>query len=156
MKIGGQSFDRPKPVTIVLPHGDDNILLLAGSVVDYTEFNAMCPVPEPPKSLKPGQGEVQNFTDKTYLEQIQEHSRLRTYWMIKESLKETPLLEWENVVDDDPSTWNKIEEEMAGGFGTIGVSKILEKVLRANGLGQELVGEARESFLASQSQLQGG
>jgi len=150
MKIKGKSFDKPKPVTVILPFGDEDILILCGCIPDYGPFEEMCPPPVAPKVLRPGKIESVNVQDKTFLKQVGEHAQLRTYWLIKESVKETEGLEWEKVVDNDPSTWHNLEREMTVAFGELGVSKIIKAVLRANGLSQEIVGEARDSFLASQ------
>lgn len=155
MKIRGQVFDTPKPVSVMLPFGDDDILILCGSVVNYDLFHDLCPAPKAPKVLKPGGEQVVNVKDKKFLEAVREHSKVRTYWLVKESLKSTPELEWDKVDDDDPSTWPNLETEMVKAFGEMGMSKVIQAVLRANGLSDTLMSEARDSFLVSQSLLQG-
>ena len=154
MKIKGKSFDKPKPVTVILPFGDEDILILCGCVPDYGPFEEMCPLPKAPEVLRPGKVKTVNVSDKKFLKQVGEHAQLRTYWLIKESVRETEGLEWETVDDTDPTTWVNLEKEMLVAFGELGVSKIIKAVLRANGLSQEIVGEARDSFLASQLLLQ--
>ncbi len=156
MKIRGQSFDKPKPVSVILSHGDDNILILCGSVVDYDLFHDMVPAPIAPKVLKPGGKSEINIKDEKFLEKVHEHSKIRTYWLVKESLKSTPDLEWETVDDEKPDSWGNLETEMCAAFGEVGMAKVIQGVLRANGLNDGLMGEARDSFLASQLLLQKG
>jgi hypothetical protein len=156
MKIRGQSFDKPKPVSVVLTHGDDNILILCGTVVDYDLFHDMVPAPVAPKILKPGGVTEINIKDSTFLDKVHEHSKIRTYWLVKESLRATPDLEWETVIDDKPESWPNLEKEMVQAFGEVGMAQVIQGVLRANGLSDALMGEARDSFLASQLLLQKG
>jgi len=137
-------------VSVVLPWGDENILILCGAVSGYEGFEELCPPPVPPRALKPGGLETLDVGDKGFIQKMSEHSQLRTYWLIKESLKSTPELVWDGVDDNVPSTWDKLETELNKAFTENGVSKIIEAVLRANGLSEAIVGEARESFLASQ------
>ena len=151
MKIKGQVFDKPKPVSVVLPYGDENVLLQCGAVVDYADFIAQCPEPSPPQTLRPGNVAGVNLKDPKFLADVRTHSTLRTFWMIKESLKSTEDLVWDNVSDDKPDTWENLEKELGTSFGPGGVAKIIQAVLRANGLTNEIMGEARDSFLASQS-----
>ena len=134
MKIKGQVFDKPKPATVILNHGDEHVLFLCGTVSDFSDFDKLCPEPSPPKSLKPGGVQTENVTDKKYLKKVDDYNLQRTYWMIKESLIATPDLEWETVKADDPKTWPNIEKELTKAFSLAGTSRIIQGVLRANGL----------------------
>ena len=151
MKINGQQYDRPKPIQINLPFGDETVTLFAGPVTDYTKFEQLAPEPVPPEVLLKGGQRSRNVEDPKFKKKVEEYGQLRTYWMVKESLKATPELEWDTVDDSKPDTWPNIEPELKTVVGEFGVAKIIKAVLRANGLSEEIVQQARDSFLASQS-----
>jgi len=159
MKINGRQFTKPYEVLCVLPRdGEEDIVFKAQAVLDYSEFEAMCPVPEPPSIQKHGQKKsVPDFQDKKYLEKLEKYNEQRFVWVAMKSLSITPGLEWSFLDPSDPDTWHDIEREFKSAYlSDAEGSLILSKVLEANSLDQTKLDEARQRFLAGQAEEEAG
>jgi hypothetical protein len=154
MKIFDQKIEGSNTETIVLPRGDDKppIVLIAQAILDDSSFNKLCPLPQPPKFTKPGNIVVQNTEDKTYKQQVQVYAQKRVAWMIIESLKMTPGLQWETVRLEDSETWLNVHEELALGFNAAEINYIIGKITAVNGLNEAKLEAARKEFFQMQSQ----
>lgn len=157
MKIAGKKIEGRNTEVIVLPRplGTD-IVLRAEAVLSMERFNTMCPDPLPPMRIKPGGIREPNVTDPGYKAELVLFQTKRLAFLMLESLKATPDLEWETVKDDDPNTWVLWEKELAdSGLSAIEIGRIRTGVLNANCLNESLIETARETFLrgmvASQS-----
>lgn len=151
MKIHGKKIEGPNEEIIPIPRSSGDIIFKASAVLDYEPFEKLCPVPKAPEVLKPGGAKYYDVEDKKYLEEINKWSRLKTSWMILQSLKATDGLEWESVDMSKPETWDNLESELeSSGFTPIEISKIINGVISANGLDDQKMEEARKRFLASQ------
>lgn len=152
MKINGRRFDEPAVVQIPVNVGDEVIVLKAKAVLDYAEFDQLCPMPVAPEVIHAGGKRSRNPEDAKYRNKLKEWGELRSYYMIIKSLEATEGLEWERVKIGDPKTWIHVDEELNNAFTQYGASRIAQGVMRANCLDEQMLKEARESFLASARQ----
>jgi hypothetical protein len=152
MRIKGKTFDSPNYEVIIVPRPDGDIIFKASAVLDFDRFNKLCPVPNPPMVTYAGaKTPVPDFKDKDYNNALSERGRKRFNWILIQSLKATPDLEWDSIDEDNPDTWEKIEAEFrAAKFSEVEIGRIFSGVLAANSLDEERIEEARKRFLASQ------
>ena len=150
MKINGKKLDGPSVDYIVFPRMDGDIVFTISCVLDYDQFNELCPIPEPPKIQYRGSTDsVPNFKDPKFIESIEEFSQKRTHWMVLKSLEASSDLEWDTVNMMDSSTWgNYIDELTEGGFTDAQVAKIINSVSSLNGLNERMMEDAKKRFLA--------
>ncbi len=151
MRILGQEIKGPNEELIVIPRGDSQIVLKARAVLDYSEFERLCPEPKAPMILRPGGVKEQNFKDVTYIAAIRQRVTKQTYYMFIKSLEATPGLEWDTINMKDPSTWLNFEKELeTSGFSQIERNIITRAVFIANNLDEQKIEEARQRFILSQ------
>lgn len=152
MKIQGKTFSGPDIVPVVIPRNDGDVVFKAQAVLDFSDFDALCPAPEPPEILKPGGVRSSDPEDANYLKDIDKWAVKRTNWMILKSMEATEGLEWETVDKSDPETWDNFRQEMQdSGFTIVEVGRIIAAVTEACGLNQDRIDEATERFLAAQA-----
>jgi hypothetical protein len=154
IKIAGQEIEQtlPEDFIVLRPDTDREIIIRARAFLNLDGFNALCPLPEPPGRQERGKGWVPNPNDPTYKQRMEQHAVQRVGWMVLESLYE---VEWETVDAENPKTWPKWEEELqASGFTQIECNLVIALVLDVNGLNEEKMKLARESFLHGQDQPQ--
>lgn len=153
MKIAGKKIEGPNIETIVIPRGndlDDAIVFKAASVLDFDEFDALCPRPQAPVKMVKGGKTVPDLTRPSYKASIEDYAKKRIAWIVLKSLEATEELVWEQVNIDDPTTWLKFEEELkAAGFSSVECHRIVNGVMSANCLDESKLDKAREDFLAS-------
>jgi len=145
MKINNESFTEPYIVTIAIPRQKTDIAFMAQAVLNYDEFDALCPRPTAPRRLMPG-GEYEDgeIDEKVMLD----WAALRVDWMTLKSLEVTPGLEWETVKMDQPDTWGNYQEELRNAmFSDVEIARIFGIVTDANGLSQAAIDKATEAFL---------
>lgn len=153
MKIDGVKIEGVNEDFIVIPRGDNKIVLRARAITSYSEFDTILPLPKPPTKIKPGGKKVVDIENPRYRQAIEEYSSKRTYWMLLKSLEATESLEWDTVQINDPSTWNNFEKELRdSGFSEIELTKIVQLVLQVNSLDEAKLEKAREDFLLSLEQ----
>ncbi len=151
MKLNGQSFDGPNLATLVLPRNGNDLVFKAQAVLDYTEFETLCPTPKPKTVHKPGEGSVVLWDDKSYKDAMDSWGAKKTAYTILKSLTATPGLEWETVKMELPETWTLYREELKKAFFSEAEQvKIIGLVWEANGLDQSKLDEAQKRFLATQ------
>ena len=159
MKIHGVSIKPPKARTVVFPRTDsDDIVITVGPVLDYSEFEAICPEPKPKVRRFPGKsGKAPESAtdDPRFVAKVAERAKYQTYWMLIQSLSYTEGLEWEIVDLEKPETWLKFEEELrASGFSMGEISRIMGEINIVCGLDQDKIDEATAAFLASEEEPQ--
>jgi hypothetical protein len=152
MKIFGRTYDRPHVETLVLPREEGDIVFKAQSVLNYKEFDAICPVPEAKKILTPG-GTTKVLTNEpAYLDALNHWANHKMQWMILKSLQATPGLEWDRVDFNNPSTWAFYTEELeAAFFSETEVTLITNLAINVNSLNETKLEEARKRFLAQEA-----
>lgn len=149
MKYKGKKVEGRNSAVLVLERGDENIVFIAQAVdSSESEFDDLVKMPEPPEILRPGGLKEFNRNDSAFRKAIEEYATLKTSYMIVMSLKESPDLEWETIQYDKPSTWKNWEKELKdAGFTEVERLKVLQTVMRANSLDDDLLEQARSDFL---------
>ncbi len=150
MKISGQIITQQVNSDIlVLPRGEDVIVIKAQAISNYDEFEKLCPVPEAPGKLT-RDGFIPNLEDETYKGKVERHGVQRVGWMVINSLLE---IDWDKVDKANPKTWPKWEDDMKdAGFSSVERNLILGLVLEVNSLDERKLKSARESFIRGQEQ----
>lgn len=158
MQIDGKKIDAtPNSELIVIPRrGRDPIVLTAQAVLDYEEFENLCPKPKVSYVTKKGGVKEPDINDKGYLEQTRDYAKKQTYYMfVKSLLLGTPTLEFNLIKLEEPDSWLLFEKEFrVSGFSPGEVNYILNKIMEANTLNEAKVDAARESFTRSQAEQQ--
>lgn len=153
MKIKGKKIEGPNIETIVIPRGNDpeNYLVFkAQAVLDFSEFDALCPRPEPPIKLLKGGKRAIDKEAPTYQTAINLWGMRRFAWTVIKSLEATEDLEWETVDFGNPDSWANYEQELHdAGFTIAEMNLLLDGVMTANSMNSEKLDQAREAFLAS-------
>jgi len=160
MKLKGVDLGKPYVETIVIPRGQGVIVLEAQAVLDYDAFFALCPIPTPPSAMRRDKAtgtivEYKDVEDQKYTAMIMDWSTKKVAWMVIQSLKATPELEWDTVVDGDPETWKNYETELKeANFSAREIDRIIEGVTTSCGLNENKIKEATQSFLAGRVQAE--
>jgi len=148
MKYRGKKIEGRNVVTLVIPRPDGPIGFIMEAVEDFDHFDNLCPAPEPPEILRPGGVREKNTTDPDFLKRVDAYAEARSHYMTITSLKATTDLEWDTVDYDDPATWKNWTTEMKeSGFTDIEMGHVVRHVAKANCLDQDMLDEARTSFL---------
>lgn len=160
MKFFGQKMDQPNEEICVIPrtiNGQQvDIVFKAKAVLDYSDFEKMCPVPFPPEMILPGGERKLDTKDREYQKRLGEYASKKTAWMFIKSIEETDGLEWETVDVNNPETWLSYQTELTqAGFSDMEILKIFQTVTSACGLNQEKIEEAQKRFLAGQGRTLG-
>lgn len=154
MLIQGRKLDGPKEEVLVIPRQDQDIIFKAKAVLDYSDFDQLCPRPTPPIVIKRGGAKVADPTDIDYQKSLDVWATNRTHWMILQSLSATEGLEWETIDLVKPETWGNYEDELRqSGFSEAEGARIVNLVISANGLDQSKIDEATQRFLVAQEAL---
>ncbi len=153
MKIGGKEIKGPNVEILVLPRGEDEIVIKAQALADIDEFNKLCPEPKPP-GRRTKNGFEPQLNDPTYRTLLDAHNNQRIAYMVIRSL-EPSQIEWETVDINNPSTWmNYVSDFRKGGLSSVEISRVIQCVMRANALDEAKLEEARKVFLIGQAQEQ--
>lgn len=154
MKYNGEAVNARNVQTLVLPReGGDPFIFTAESVLDFEQFEKLCPEPQVPAVIKPGKGKEENPQDPGYLAQVTQREQRRIDWMVIQSLKATKEIEWEKVKDDDYTTWDQWSVELKeAGFAQMEINRVHMLCLNVNSLNEALLERARKDFLAGQEE----
>jgi hypothetical protein len=155
MKIGGKKLEGVSTRRIIIPRQDEDIVIIAKGITSYAEFNKICPPPDPVMKIYPDGRKELDSENPDYRKALTKWSERKGQWMILESLSATPDLEWEKVKIDDPETWGSYHQELVdAGFVEYEIARIVDGVMTANGINQEMIMEAEKRFLAGQGRAQ--
>jgi len=150
MKYKGQAVKGSNQEIIPIVRPDGDIIFIAESIKDWTEFDKLVPEPEVPVRLKPGGVKVEVPSDPSYVKAIEAYGELKSHYLILASLEASEDVEWDTVDMSKPETWkNYIKELKESDFSEIEISRITMGVMRANSLDENMIDEARNSFLRS-------
>lgn len=150
MKLGSEVIAIKATVPVAICRGDVKIVMECGAVTNehYEEFEELVPQPEPPKMLVAGKGEQIDFENKAYLDALADYRQKRFAFMTVRSLLYTPGLSFDTVDIKKPDTYMNLDQELAdAGFMPVEIVRIRDAVYEAQGISQEKVDAALESFL---------
>lgn len=151
MKLKGKKIPAPKPSVIIIPREDGDLIFHARPVIDFKEFEKVCPDPLPPRIIKPGGEEYFDPADPQYVENVKKHNDLQFAWVIIQSILATDGFEWETVKLNDPSTWPLWKDELEqSGLSQAEVSHLIRQIVECNTLSEDKIKEARDRFTLAQ------
>lgn len=155
MLVNGKRLSCPSVRYVVFPRLDGDIVFKITAVLNFDDFEKLCPYPEPPWMLKPGGIRSQDVEDADYKKAINEWSANKIYWMILRSISSTESLEWETVKLSDTETWPNFRNELvSSGLTELEVAKIQKTVFEVNGLDEDKIKEATDRFLQTMQKAQ--
>lgn len=148
MKIAGVKIQGPNETVVVIARGvGKDIIFKCRAVLEFDDFEKLCPDPIPPLITKPNKASYHDIEDRDYKIEQLANSQRRINWMIVKSLEATEGLEFETVDRSKPETWKNIETELKeAGFSRPEINQVFEGVLEANGMSEEKLKEARARF----------
>lgn len=156
MKIRGKKPEGRNVEVVVIPRPEEDIVFFCEAIENYDEFDELCPQPVAPEVLYPGGLRKKNPESPEYLKELNEWGTQRTHWTILKSISNTPDIEWETVDLEKPSTWKNYQTELKEShFTDIEMYRIIQGVMRANSLDEEMLKEAKKNFLQGQAQNAG-
>jgi hypothetical protein len=148
MRIGGVTVAGPTQELLVLPRGEQTIVIRA-QAINLDEFDALCPEPKAPGKLTKD-GYVPMPEDENYRQILQNHNEKRIAYLVVKSLEPSEI-EWDTVQVDNPRTWvNYVQDFKTAGLTTIEVNRIVQCVMQANSLDESKLEQARKVFLLGQ------
>lgn len=149
MKINGKTFTTPPRKDVVIMRGSEPVHFILEAILDYTEFEEVCKLPNPPIRVTPGKGKTPVYDDPNYTKAIHEWSGKRVDWMFLKGVIPTDI-EWETVDMADPETWGNYKTEMRkAGFTDAQLGHLLSAITDLNGLDPEKIEKATKDFLAT-------
>lgn len=150
MKIKGKTFTEAPKKDIVILRGDEEVLFSIQAILNYDEFQELCPVPKPPVRQKAGGEITPVFDDPKYNKELTEWADRRSNWMFIKGLQATPDLEWESVILSEPDTWGNWKKEFAdAGFTDAQTAYLFRSMIDLNGLDSTKIEKATKDFLAT-------
>jgi hypothetical protein len=149
MKLNGVKLGGVFKRTIVFPRESGDLVFTVQAVHDYSSFDALSPMPKPPKTLDADGTRGVDADDPKFKEKLNEWSYRRSQWMAIQSLMATPGLEFEKVKLGQPTTWGNVYVELAeSGLAPAELQRLLNEVSIVNGFNEEAIEEAKKRFLA--------
>ena len=158
MKYKGKKSYGPRKMPAVFERHPEDIVWWMKSLDEYTEFNELCPEPEPEKWVDPSNpSNVKYVKDEGFKERELERLLRWTYWLAYHSLTACPEndLEFENFDPGDPDTWSSMEEELTEFGLTFGEKRYLFNLAsKVNALTDDYLDAGLDRFLASHRQTE--
>lgn len=152
MRIGGVLVEGPTQEVLVLPRGEQ-VLIIRAQAINLDEFDALCPEPKPPGKLTKD-GWIPDLDNESYRQVLATHNEKRIAYLVVKSLEPSEI-EWEKVQIDNPRTWMEyINDFKNAGLTTIEINRIVQCVMQANSLDEAKLEQARKVFLLGQAQAQ--
>jgi len=153
MKYKGNKLEGAAEEIVVIPRQNGDIVFTIRAILDYDECDKLDPRPIPPTRILPGNRQQLNVDDTKYKEALDKWATNRTLYMVIKSLEATKDLEWEQVEISNPETWKFVDEEFKeAGFTAAESAYLIRKVMEVNGLNENKIKDATESFLAGQAE----
>jgi hypothetical protein len=151
MKYKGQKIKGKNEEIIPIFRKEGNIIFVAKSVQNWERFENLVEEPQPPTITKPGGVKVEDRNSASYKELLGKYAETKTDFLVIESLRNSPDLEWESIDYEKPNTWVNWRKELKeSDFTEIEISRVLVGVMRANSLDESMIDEARSDFLHGQ------
>ena len=153
MKIAGKAIAAPKNEICVIPRGDEEIVFEAKAVLDYSEFDELCPEPKPRIKTYPDGRQEEDTDSSKFKKEYADWAAQRSNWLIVESLKATEGLEWDTVSYTDPKSWGNFRKDLQTNFTAGEVNQIIGCVMAANSMDEARFEEAKQHFLEKRQQV---
>jgi len=153
MKVNGKDPKAigPRESVVVIPVGGSTFTFKA-RMVNVEKFGDILKAPEPPESIGKEGTTFKDYENAKYLEDAMKWATYQTDWWILESLKATEDLVWDTVDMSDPETFGNWKTELEEAqFSQTEIVAIINIVNEANGMSQERLEEATQSFLAEEA-----
>lgn len=152
MRIGGIAVEGPTEEVLVLPRGEQ-VLVIRAKAINLDDFDALCPEPKPPGKLTKD-GWIPDVDNENYKSIVNTHNEKRIAYLVVKALEPSEI-EWDTVQIDNPRTWtNYTSDFKAAGLTTIEINRIVQCVMQANSLDENKLEQARKVFLLGQAQAQ--
>lgn len=149
MEDGKPVLDEDGTPVIETENGD--MVFVVKPVRDYEVFEAMCPPPKGQEKIGKNGQKFEDVESPEYKTAFTAWLETRTAWMILQSIRDTPDIEFEIVKMTEPATWLRLEDELEeSGILPMERLRLIGAVLNVNGLNQDKIEKARASFLAKQ------
>lgn len=149
MRIGGVLVEGPTQEVLILPRGEQ-VLVIRAQAINLDEFDVLCPEPKPPGKLTKD-GWVPMPEDENYRQLIQNHNEKRIAYLVVKSLEPSDI-EWDKVQIENPRTWTEyVNDFKSAGLTTIEINRIVQCVMQANSLDEAKLEQARKVFLLGQA-----
>lgn len=146
MKIGGVEVTKPSEELMVFPRDGGDLVFRAQAIEDMDVFEKLCPEPIAP-GVRTKDGFVKNEKDPAYQEMVEHRQNQQLAFIVIKTLKPSAI-EWQEVSEDNPSTWLKWRDELhAAGMTSIETNRLVNLVLEANCITEKRMKEAREHFV---------
>lgn len=150
MKINGEVLDTNYEEILVIPKFGKDLVFKARAVLDFSEFDQLCPEPVPMYKVdkKTGEQEI-DYKHKEYSKSLAMYNQKHFAYLFIKSLSATDDLEWDTVEIARPDTWVNYQTELlSSGFSQLEINKLIQLVLNANSINEERIDKATKSFLA--------
>ena len=153
MKIAGKKIEGLNEEHIFIPRGETEIHLIARAVVDFEEFDRLCPQPKTRK-MRGRDGKVTDRpNDSQYDLAMDQWGKKKIGYLVVKSLAATPDLEFETVNINDSDTYGQWQNELyEAGFSEAEIARVLNGVMIACGLDESKVEAARKRFLTGRQE----
>lgn len=150
MKIKGhKTLPLPTKTEIfVRDEGAFEIKVIA--VPSYDEFNELVPAPLMPFRQDPQGNKTMLPDHPKYKADLAQHLTYQSQWSLLKGLSDNPDLEWEQVIETDPTTWKYVESELREWLLPTEWMRLTNAWLEVNGMSADKIREARDSFLSGQ------
>lgn len=156
MRIRNKQVVPPKPVPVTIYRENeagepDNFEFICAAVLSYDDFEKLCPSPKPPLKTKMSTGEqTVDTNDRRFKAALNKWSERRVDWLMIQSLRATPGLEWDTVKYDDPETWANYESELKQVLTEGEYNRIVQSIIDANSPSENRRREALDRFTRTQ------
>lgn len=154
MKLQGKTIEGVNEIDIIIPRGNDisnAIVLKARAILDWSLLDKLLPAPKPRVKILPGGKRELDEKNPEFVKRREDYWARRSIWIVLESLKATPGLEFEKVIYEKPDTYLDFEKEMKeAGFSFVEVQRIIAGCMQVNALSEQMLDQARADFLSFQ------
>lgn len=149
MKIFGHE---PLPFIVEEVHfpRPDNICLVFKfkTVSNFDEFDKVYPEVTPMFKHFPDGTKEQYFDDENYKFRVNKRNMARIHWLYLKSIEATEGLTWDTIDMGNPETWGNYTNELNSWLTMTEQVAMLNACQRVNVMTEDMLKEARESFLA--------
>lgn len=151
MKINGKTVSTPEAEILVIPRGDDKLILKIAPVF-VKDFIKQFPEPASEITVTKPDGTTEKKPNPNYVQEHRQWVLDQTDWMYITSLSQTEGLEWDTVDLNDRSTFKNWQTDLSSVLLQGELLKIFEKVNQVMSLDGDKITKATEDFLREQAE----